>query len=81
MQNIFAETNATVNISIVLQNLGLLDRAVTMWDNLSTTANQAKNANQPFIPPDKFWMHKNTFLRKNPDKNGKNAQNPFLNDN
>jgi tetratricopeptide (TPR) repeat protein len=37
----FACTDATVNISLVLQNLGLLDRAAAMWDNLSDTANQA----------------------------------------
>jgi tetratricopeptide (TPR) repeat protein len=35
--------DATVNISIVLQNLGLLDRAAAMWDNLSDTASQAIN--------------------------------------
>ena len=43
----FADGNATVNISIVLQNLGLLDRAEAMWDNLSDTASQAINADQP----------------------------------
>jgi len=37
----FACSDATVNISVVLQNLGLLDRAACMWDNLSDTANQA----------------------------------------
>ena len=37
----FACTDATVNISLVLQNLGLLDRAAAMWDNLSDTANQS----------------------------------------
>ena len=54
MRENFAQMDAMVNISIVLQNLGLLDRATAMWDNLSKTVNQAKNANQPFIPPDKF---------------------------
>lgn len=33
----FANSNNTINISIALQNLGLLDRASTAWDNLSQT--------------------------------------------
>ncbi|MHC4573793.1 MAG: tetratricopeptide repeat protein [Planctomycetota bacterium] len=37
----FACPDATINVSIVLQNLGLLDRATAMWDNLSQTADQA----------------------------------------
>jgi len=41
MEKNFTCADATVNISIVLQNLGLLDRAVAMWDNLSDTASQA----------------------------------------
>jgi tetratricopeptide (TPR) repeat protein len=44
----FASPDAAVNISIVLQNLGLLDRVSTMWDNLSDTADQAINADYPF---------------------------------
>jgi len=48
MENNFACTDAAVNISIVLQNLGLLDRASTMWDNLCDTAKQARNANHLF---------------------------------
>jgi len=44
----FACPDAAVNISIVLQNLGLLDRVTTMWDNLSDTADQAINADYPF---------------------------------
>jgi len=44
----FARPDAAVNISIVLQNLGLLDRVTTMWDNLSDTADQALNADYPF---------------------------------
>ena len=48
LENNFACTNATVNISIILQNLGLLDRAAVMWDNLSDTANHAKNTCLPF---------------------------------
>ena len=43
MVNIFASTDATVNISIVLQNLGLLDRVASMWENLQETTNQALN--------------------------------------
>lgn len=37
----FAPAQATFNISIVLQNLGLLDRVSAMWENLSDTASQA----------------------------------------
>jgi len=50
LENNFACADTTVNISIVLQNLGLLDRAAAMWDNLLDTANQAMDANQPFLP-------------------------------
>jgi tetratricopeptide (TPR) repeat protein len=41
LDRIYACTDATVNISIILQNLGLLDRATAMWDNLTDIANQA----------------------------------------
>ena len=44
MESNFACTDSAVNISIVLQNLGLLDRATAMWDSLSDTAYQARNA-------------------------------------
>jgi len=44
----YACPDASVNISIVLQNLGLLDRVTTMWDNLSDIADQAINADYPF---------------------------------
>jgi len=54
LENNFASADAAVNISIVLQNLGLLDSAVVMWDNLSDTANQAMNTNQPFSPGELF---------------------------
>jgi len=50
MQNNFASPDAAVNISVVLQNLGLLDRAAAMWNNLSDTANQAMDHQQPFLP-------------------------------
>ncbi len=42
--------DATVNISIILQNLGLLDRVTVTWDNLADTADHAVNANFPFPP-------------------------------
>lgn len=43
----FVPGDATVNISIVLQNLGLLDRVAAMWDNLSATADQVTNITGP----------------------------------
>jgi len=54
MENNFTCSDATVNISIVLQNLGLLDRATAMWDNLSDTTDQTMSTNQPFSPGG-FW--------------------------
>jgi len=48
MEKSFALAETTVNISIVLQNLGLLDRATAMWDNLSDTTKQAINNDSPF---------------------------------
>jgi tetratricopeptide (TPR) repeat protein len=50
LEDNFASPDATVNISIVLQNLGLLDRADVMWDNLSDTASSATNTNYPSWP-------------------------------
>lgn len=50
LENNFTCTDAVINISIVLQNLGLLDRATAMWDNLSDTASQAINTNLLFPP-------------------------------
>jgi len=50
LQNNFAAPDATVNISIVLQNLGLMDRAEAMWENLSETAEHAINSDG-FSPP------------------------------
>ena len=44
----FSSPDATVNISIILQNLGLLDRETATWDNLADTADQAVNTNFPF---------------------------------
>jgi tetratricopeptide (TPR) repeat protein len=46
----FSCPDATVNISIILQNLGLLDRVSATWDSLAETANQALGANYPFSP-------------------------------
>ena len=43
LETSFTSSNATHNISIVLQNLGLLDRATANWDNLADTADQAIN--------------------------------------
>jgi tetratricopeptide (TPR) repeat protein len=37
----FTCPDASINISIVLQNLGLLDRATATWDNLSATTDHA----------------------------------------
>jgi len=48
LENNFTCPDATVNISIILQNLGLLDRATVMWDNLTDTASQAISADYPF---------------------------------
>ena len=46
MENNFACADTTVNISVVLQNLGLLDRVTAMWDNLADTASPARGAHQ-----------------------------------
>jgi len=43
----FTHSDPAVNISIVLQNLGLLDRAATMWDNLLETAQHANDNSRP----------------------------------
>jgi len=41
LKNNFTSADATVNISIVLQNLGLLDRATALRESLNTIANTA----------------------------------------
>lgn len=46
LHNNFAATDAAVNISIVLENLGLLDRVAAMWENLFQTANDAVATNR-----------------------------------
>jgi len=45
MENNFACPDASVNVSIVLQNLGLLDRVDAMWDNISDMAGHAVHTN------------------------------------
>jgi tetratricopeptide (TPR) repeat protein len=47
-KNFSSPDDTTVNISIVLQNLGLLDRVTVTWDNLADTADHAVNTNFPF---------------------------------
>lgn len=47
LENNFTRADATVNISIVLQNLGLLDRVTATWENLSDTTSQAIGPNHP----------------------------------
>jgi len=48
LENNLSESDATVNISIILQNLGLLDREAVTWDNLAATADHAVNSKYPF---------------------------------
>jgi tetratricopeptide (TPR) repeat protein len=48
LDKMFACPDATVNISIILQNLGLLDRVTAMWDNLTDTANLATSSEELF---------------------------------
>ncbi len=48
LENNFSASDATVNISIILQNLGLLDRVAVTWDNLAATADHAVNSKYPF---------------------------------
>lgn len=44
----FAGSDAAVNVSLILQNLGLLDRVTATWDSLTDTANQAVGIDHPF---------------------------------
>ena len=46
----FASSDATVNISIILQNLSLLDRVTATWDSLTDTAKQAIGIDYPSSP-------------------------------
>jgi len=54
MANNFAYADTAVNVSIVLQNLGLLDRASIMWENLADTAYLAINTDYPFSSKNEF---------------------------
>jgi len=54
MEDNFASADTTINISIVLQNLGMLDKAAAMWENLSDTTNNALNTEQLFPPATEF---------------------------
>jgi len=49
LENNFTSSHTTANISIVLQNLGLLDRIDAMWDNIKDTANNAINTEPPMF--------------------------------
>ncbi len=42
LEDNFADSGTTINISIVLQNLGLIDRVAAMWNNLMETTEYAK---------------------------------------
>jgi tetratricopeptide (TPR) repeat protein len=44
MQENFTEPNTIVNVQVVLENLGLVDRAITTWDRLTETAHHAISA-------------------------------------
>ena len=44
MKNNYAEPDAALNIEVVLENLGLIDRAVATWDRLTETAHNAISA-------------------------------------
>ncbi len=48
LENNYASPEASVNISIILQNLGLLDRTAAMWDSLVDTASFAINSDYQF---------------------------------
>jgi len=44
MKDNFAQPDAIVNIEVVLENLGLVDRAISTWDRLTETAHNAISA-------------------------------------
>jgi len=50
MEENFAYPAAADNISIVLQNLGILDRAAATWDTLAEMANHSPNSDPPPEP-------------------------------
>ena len=41
MEKNYAGEGTTDNISVILQNLGLLDRSIEMWDSLYETTDRA----------------------------------------
>jgi len=43
MKNNFTQSDAIMNVSVVLENLGLVDRASSTWDRLTEAANNTKN--------------------------------------
>ncbi|MHC4744678.1 MAG: tetratricopeptide repeat protein [Planctomycetota bacterium] len=47
MEGNFAYPAAADNISIILQNLGILDRAAATWETLAEMANQMPNSGEP----------------------------------
>ncbi|HPS54394.1 MAG TPA: tetratricopeptide repeat protein, partial [Sedimentisphaerales bacterium] len=53
IENNYTSCDAAVNISVILQNLGLLNRATAMWDNLmDTTAIGSRIGHH--LPPNQF---------------------------
>lgn len=44
MKDNFTQSDAIVNIEVVLENLGLVDRAIATWDRLNETAHNALGA-------------------------------------
>ena len=48
LEDNYASSDATVNISIILQNLGMLNRVTAMWDNLTDTASRVMGTEYPF---------------------------------
>ncbi len=53
IENNYTSCDAAVNISVILQNLGLLNRATAMWDNLLDTAEVASRSSH-HLPPNQF---------------------------
>ena len=54
MEKNFADTIATHDISIVLQNMGLVDRSQVTWDSLGVTAQKNADENDPLGPHNAF---------------------------
>ncbi len=53
IENNYTSCDAAVNISVILQNLGLLNRATAMWDNLLDTTEVASRSGH-HLPPNQF---------------------------